>query len=105
MNPHGFDCGLSQLFKLNTFTPNNDGLNDLWGITYESECWVDIRFDIYNRWGNLVFSGYGEDFSGMEVSMVVSYYVPDGVYTYTLKGRKNDYSEWVSTSGHITLLR
>ena len=102
--PPGFDCGLSQLFVPNTFTPNNDGLNDVWGITYESECWVDIRFDIYNRWGNLVFSGYGEDFWDGSLNGG-SYYVPDGVYTYTLKGRKNDYSEWVSTSGHITLLR
>ena len=43
------------LFLLpNAFTPNNDGLNDcfgisLWGVLEE------VEFNIYNRWGELIF--------------------------------------------------
>nr|MBP6687568.1 gliding motility-associated C-terminal domain-containing protein [Lacibacter sp.] len=38
----------------NAFTPNNDGLNDCFGI----QNWglvTDFEFSIYNRWGQLVF--------------------------------------------------
>ncbi|MEI9912918.1 MAG: gliding motility-associated C-terminal domain-containing protein [Bacteroidota bacterium] len=38
----------------NAFTPNNDGLNDCYGIRY----WGIIReleFSIYNRWGERYF--------------------------------------------------
>ncbi len=40
----------------NAFTPNGDFLNDCFGIAN----WGSVRlkrFDIYNRWGNKVFSG------------------------------------------------
>ena len=36
------------------FTPNNDGLNDCYGIKYWGAI-LDLDFSIYNRWGQLVF--------------------------------------------------
>jgi gliding motility-associated-like protein len=38
----------------NSFTPNNDGLNDCFGIRYYRDV-QDLEFIIYNRYGNLVF--------------------------------------------------
>jgi gliding motility-associated-like protein len=41
-------------FIANAFSPNGDGLNDCFGISY----WKDVKeltFMIYNRWGNPVF--------------------------------------------------
>ncbi len=42
------------IFISNAFSPNNDNLNDCFGVTY----WKDIQemvFLIYNRWGQVVF--------------------------------------------------
>ena len=38
----------------NSFTPNNDGLNDCFGIKYYRDV-QDLDFIIYNRYGNMVF--------------------------------------------------
>ncbi len=39
----------------NIFTPNNDATNDVFGIT--SNLPLEINYEIYNRWGNLMHSG------------------------------------------------
>lgn len=36
------------------FTPNNDGLNDCFGIKFLGQM-TDLKFSIYNRWGERVF--------------------------------------------------
>jgi gliding motility-associated-like protein len=36
------------------FTPNNDGLNDCYGIKYWGSI-TKLEFSIYNRWGQRVF--------------------------------------------------
>jgi gliding motility-associated-like protein len=36
------------------FTPNNDGKNDCFGVSAWGQV-TDLRFQIYNRWGELVF--------------------------------------------------
>lgn len=38
------------------FTPNNDGLNDCFGLRKWGNPTV-IRFDVFNRWGEKIFSG------------------------------------------------
>ncbi len=47
-------CDNSQLFIPNSFTPNNDGKND---VFYPRGTGVSVvkSFRIYNRWGNLLF--------------------------------------------------
>jgi len=69
----------------NAFTPNGDGLNDLFGPG-DSYCQPDFseyNFYIYNRWGQVVFQSFdpGAKWDGRYngASMEV------GVYFYTLK--------------------
>ena len=38
----------------NAFTPNNDGLNDCFGIKHWGVL-ESVEFNIYNRWGELIF--------------------------------------------------
>lgn len=38
----------------NAFTPNNDGLNDCFGVKYLGQI-SNLKFSIYDRWGNRVF--------------------------------------------------
>ncbi len=68
------------------FTPNNDGLNDCYGVKYWGV--VDaIEFSIFNRWGERVFYTKSKDqcwdgtFRGEKQ--------PAGVYVYMIKANTN----------------
>jgi len=102
-------CWPWNVFIPNVLTPNNDGINDVWEIIFDLECWVDVEFKIYNRWGSLVFEGYGEDYSSYpywDGSMQGgSSYVVDGIYVYTFYARKYNSPEIYQKSGHLTILR
>lgn len=97
-NP-GIECSdETTIYAANTFTPNQDGINDVWELIYDLNCWVDVEFWIFNRWGSLIYHDYGDSFwDGANVS--------DGVYIYTLKGRRRGRSEVIKKSGHITVFR
>lgn len=48
--------GISSVFIPNSFSPNDDGINDLFfPVLYDVEE-SDFLFSIYNRWGEVVFS-------------------------------------------------
>lgn len=47
----------------NVFTPNSDGVNDVWGINnLQGACTVE--FTVYDRWGDNVFYHKGNSFDG-----------------------------------------
>ncbi|MEO6638622.1 MAG: gliding motility-associated C-terminal domain-containing protein [Ginsengibacter sp.] len=64
-----FGCGVStdsvlvkvyaKLFIPNAFTPNNDGLNDVWHIE-ALEAYPGAIIKVFNRYGQMVFSNNGE---------------------------------------------
>jgi len=93
-----------QAFAPNAFSPNNDGLNDSWGVITDEECWNTWEVSIFNRWGQVVFKidnpngrWYGSFNNG-------GYYVQDGVYAYTIRAVAWNL-EVLDTSGYITVLR
>ncbi len=64
----------------NVFTPNNDGINDLFTIRAEENSIISIW--IYNRWGNLIYKDTapiiiwdGKTASGMEINEDIYYYI------------------------------
>lgn len=65
-----------------TFTPNNDGVNDTWNIKYLNT-YVNAKVTIFNRYGNTVFSSKGYDIpwdgktEGKDVPVGVYYYLID----------------------------
>jgi gliding motility-associated-like protein len=103
------ECWPWTVYIPNTFTPNNDGINDVWKIVYNLDCWVDVEFQIFNRWGNKIYHGYGEDFNSFPFwdgsVNGGDYYASDGVYVYTFYGRKEDSPEVLEESGYITIFR
>ncbi len=106
----GYPClGEGSIYVPNTFTPNNDGMNDVWKLIYELECWVGVEFKIFNRWGDLIYSGYGEEFDSYpywDGSINGGpYYAQDGVYFYQIKGRRSNSPEIIEVNGHITIFR
>ena len=92
-------------FAPNTFSPNNDGINDGWSIVTDSECWIEFQVLIFDRWGRLVWESdiVGEVWEGSNSNG--SHYVADGIYVYTVKGVGYNPSHTFQTSGYITIFR
>ncbi len=86
----------------NVFTPNNDGTNDLFKISYEGAMQLKY-FKIYNRYGQQVYETkqltdyWDGNFNGSKTPTGTYYWVLEGVDTY----RK----ERVLRSGSITVIR
>ncbi|RYY21735.1 MAG: T9SS type B sorting domain-containing protein, partial [Sphingobacteriaceae bacterium] len=82
----------------NTFTPNNDGINDNWNIKY-LDSYPDCTVEIYNRYGQQVFYSLGYPvawdgrYKGEEL--------PVGVYYYII----NPKSGRSRISGSLTIIR
>jgi gliding motility-associated-like protein len=99
----------TSVYLPNTFTPNGDGLNDTWKMVYDLDCWVDVEFKIFNRWGDMIYSGMGDYFDSYPYwdgsVNGGDHYASDGVYTYTFYAKKFGSTEVFQRHGHITIFR
>ena len=96
INPFS-DC---EIYIPNSFTPDNDGVNDVWGAETDPDCWKDWRMRVFSRSGEIVWeSFYSEDIwlGGNE------YYVPDDTYIYRVECE--GYGESYIINGHVTIIR
>lgn len=82
------------------FTPNNDGKNDCFGLKYLGSA-ASLQFDIYNRWGQRVFSAgnanqcWDGTLKGIQQ--------PPGGYVYQIKATTD--CGTVSRKGIVMLIR
>jgi gliding motility-associated-like protein len=95
------DCD-PQIFVPNVFSPNGDGVNDVWEVLIDPSIDViGIEYSVFDRWGNAVFRAtsipveWDGSFKGNAV-------LP-GVYVYVLKLIDED--EARTLSGSLTLVR
>ena len=82
----------------NTFTPNNDGINDTWVIT-NLEGYANCRVQVFNRYGQLVFEskGYTKPWDGT----LNGKSLPFGTFYYVIEpgsGRK-------PITGYVTIVK
>ena len=89
----------------NSFTPNEDGINDIWrpiGKTMDVDQYHVVVFD---RWGNKVFetSNYKQGWNGSENNG--DYYAPAGTYIYQITFTSSTTKEKHQINGSINLLR
>jgi gliding motility-associated-like protein len=88
-----------QLYIPSAFTPNSDGLNDLFGAVGEGV--EDYHLTIYNRWGNKIFEStdmsnkWDGTFNGERVEL--------GTYTYSLSAKGIKKNE-LYKSGMVTVV-
>jgi len=95
------DCAC-YIYLANSFTPNNDGINDVYMPV--SECiFKSFSLSIFDRWGKQVFysnninEGWNGQYNGKNL--------PEGVYSYKLDYEKyNGQSTTKSEYGTISLL-
>ncbi|MBK5285267.1 MAG: gliding motility-associated C-terminal domain-containing protein [Bacteroidia bacterium] len=89
-----------RIFVPNTFTPNNDGLNDTFGARGEGIGLYDMQ--IFDRWGNPIFhsSNPNQQWDG-------TYHkekAPEGAYVYKIIAR-GVYEGAKNFDGTVTLIR
>lgn len=98
-------CDDPRVFIPNTFTPNNDGVNDIWQVVTEPECWDKFSLMVFNRWGNLVWETDDPEDFWMGEGYGSTHYVSDGVYVYRFEALGYNLDDWVRVNGHVTIFR
>ncbi len=92
-----------EIFIPTSFTPNGDGINDLFGVvgTHIEE----FSMRIYNRWGKLVFKSNDIEDKWNGSNMGDEYYSGTATYNYliTYKGEKEE--DAIEITGTITVIR
>ena len=95
------DCDSDCLYVPNAFTPNGDGVNDLFEI-FPRCPFIYFQLQVFNRWGERVFetnditNGWNGSFRGV--------IQPPGIYVYHLY-MTNESGETEQKKGSITLIR
>ncbi|MFS2185184.1 PKD domain-containing protein [Mucilaginibacter sp. Mucisp84] len=82
----------------NVFTPNGDGVNDVWNVKY-LESYPNNKVDVYNRFGEKVYSsiGYSVPWDGKYKGS----YLPPGTYYYIIDPKNG--REVIA--GNVTIIR
>jgi gliding motility-associated-like protein len=91
----------SNLIIPGCFTPNFDGINDLFTVVAENLATFEML--IYNRWGELLFQTNSIDPGWLGFSDN-GYSYPDGVYDYRINATGKD-GQVYERSGSVTLIR
>jgi gliding motility-associated-like protein len=73
----------ARIFFPNAFTPDGDGLNDI--FVYEASLLESVSFKVYNRWGEVIFTTeeLGNGWDGRYRNAPA----PQGVYIYEFRAR------------------
>jgi gliding motility-associated-like protein len=91
---------VSYLKPYNAFSPNGDGVNDLFITTNQNLIYYHLS--VFNRWGNTLFeatdpqAGWNGTYQGADV--------PEGTYFYLLEARGIDQKEYLA-KGFVILIR
>ena len=81
---------------INSFTPNNDGINDYWTLDFSNYESVDLI--IFNKWGNKI-----TQFTDLIINWDGSN-LPSGTYYYIIQLTESS-GDIINQSGPITILR
>jgi gliding motility-associated-like protein len=90
------------LFVPNSFTPNNDGINDVWFPVFDELDVIEIT--IFDRWGEAIFKGNKQNFFWTGNVRGGDYYAPNGAYAYKIL-YKSQFGDDEIIYGHIVLSR
>ena len=96
------------LYVPNAFTPDNDGINDVFAV--EGTRVESFELEIWNRWGERIFwtDDINDHWNGSHKNG--DHYVESEVYIYTINYRYftdefGGVSEWVTKDGFVTMIR
>lgn len=92
--------GSSELKIPNAFTPNDDGINDVWKVSFRSL--IDFRCTIFDRYGNQLyhFTDPSKGWDGKYKGKVVK----PGVYFYVIEAKGSDGKKY-KKGGDINIIK
>lgn len=102
-------CSIDSIAYIpNVFSPNNDGINDLFAIYFRKGIEGEmIDFSIYSRWGELVYSQQSSSIRSNEIwwdGRINGQKAPTGVYIYHILAALSN-GGFVEYSGGVTVVR
>jgi gliding motility-associated-like protein/uncharacterized repeat protein (TIGR01451 family) len=95
-----------ELFVPDGFTPNGDGINDVFIIKHPST--IKIELFVFNRWGNIVYKNndYKNDWDGRVDGNLLGKELTEGTYYYTYKAIDKTTNKVESKgAGYLTLIK
>jgi gliding motility-associated-like protein len=93
------------MYVPNAFSPDGDGLNDFFFIQGEDINRDEYVFQIFNRWGEMVWESTNPDEPWDGSDNGGDYYVEEGVYVWRIETRALSTAEKKEFMGHITVIR
>jgi gliding motility-associated-like protein len=93
----------SRLYIPNAFTPNGDGLNDVFEI--DGAGWRSFSLQIWNRWGERVYSSTNPSLGWTGKDGNTGAMCPAGVYMYQCIIEYAETGRVLERSGSLTLMR
>jgi trimeric autotransporter adhesin len=103
VDKHTEEVNINPFYIPNAFTPNGDGVND---VFYYAGYQLDVlsyEMNIFNRWGQLVFAGAGENES-WKGETATGDEAPQGTYVYRIIVKTKGGQEHVF-NGQVSLVR
>lgn len=97
---------LSEIFIPNSFTPNDDGMNDTWFPVGRNLNTLNLYIEVhvFNRWGTRVFRSTTSDKPWNGRDQNIGEECPQGVYTYRVIFI-NEQGKEKRVMGHINMIR
>jgi len=99
------------IYVPNSFSPNGDGVNDLFGPVISGGDVSDFEMLIFNRWGELIFqtNDITQRWNGARSNSgsgnASDYFAPNGVYAWQITVKENLSPEKKRLFGTVTLFR
>lgn len=100
------DCGNADIYFPNIFSPNDDGINDVFTVFFPSKLEIiSLDGSIFDRWGNLIYHQSGLTFTWdgrfNDQPMMAGVYVFRVEMTYVEKGLTKE----INKAGDVTLVK
>lgn len=91
-------CG--EVFVASAFSPNGDGQNDV--LSVQGNCLQEVKFEIYNRWGEKVFQSRA--LNGAWDGSFNGEIINTGVFVYYVTAKLSD-GKTVNKKGNVSILK
>ena len=96
---------LSKVRMSNVFSPNGDGINDLWFVPY-ADIFPNLQISIFNRWGAELWSAKASEATkGWDGRNKNGKDLPTGTYYYVISFNVPGSGKWKPISGSVTIVR
>lgn len=97
-----FDNTLECIEMPNTFSPNDDGINDYWSLNFPN--YEEASLVIFNKWGNQIWEFNGGNNMSWDGKTTDGLDIPSGTYYYTIE-LTDALGQTANQTGPITIIR